>query len=233
MAEEPKEAVDRMAEDTRTLGEGLEAELKEDLDKAKSDGTPNVPGGRSGRALMDLANSRIEPQPVASQTDAVLGLQEQSAVLRHLTRLITQPAELDVFFDEGVSEVARSVDASAWLARHDPGGSTTVVASNGEPAHPSVTSAVVVDGMTWGSARIAGAPAARTRRRCLRTWRARVDRRRGRALRRQPASRRPETRRDARCRGSVADDLFAAVARAVAHAIDVDAIQSSESMPIG
>jgi hypothetical protein len=39
MAEEPKEAVDRMAEDQRILGEGLEAELKEDLDKAKGDGT--------------------------------------------------------------------------------------------------------------------------------------------------------------------------------------------------
>jgi hypothetical protein len=37
MAEEPEKALDRMAEDTRTLSEGLEAELKEDLDKAKGD----------------------------------------------------------------------------------------------------------------------------------------------------------------------------------------------------
>ncbi len=29
-----------MAEDTRTLGEGLRTELKEDLDKAKGDGLP-------------------------------------------------------------------------------------------------------------------------------------------------------------------------------------------------
>jgi hypothetical protein len=35
MAEEPEQALDRMAEDTRTLGEGLEAEMKEDLDKGE------------------------------------------------------------------------------------------------------------------------------------------------------------------------------------------------------
>ena len=40
MAEEPEQALDRMAEDTRTLGEGLEAEPKEDLDQAKGEGRP-------------------------------------------------------------------------------------------------------------------------------------------------------------------------------------------------
>ena len=40
MAEEPEQALDKMAEDTRILGEGLEAEVKEDLDKAKGDGPP-------------------------------------------------------------------------------------------------------------------------------------------------------------------------------------------------
>jgi len=40
MAEEPEQAIDRMAEDTLTLGEGLEAEMKEDLDKAKGEGRP-------------------------------------------------------------------------------------------------------------------------------------------------------------------------------------------------
>ena len=40
MAEEPEQALDRMAEDTRTLGEGLEAEMKEDLDKAKGEDRP-------------------------------------------------------------------------------------------------------------------------------------------------------------------------------------------------
>jgi hypothetical protein len=40
MAEEPEQELDRMAEDTRTLSEGLEAEMKEDLDKAKGEGRP-------------------------------------------------------------------------------------------------------------------------------------------------------------------------------------------------
>jgi len=40
MAEEPDEALDRMAEDTRTVHDGLEAEMKEDLDKAKGEGVP-------------------------------------------------------------------------------------------------------------------------------------------------------------------------------------------------
>lgn len=40
MAEEPEKALDKMAEDTRNLGEGVEAELKEDLDKAKGEGSP-------------------------------------------------------------------------------------------------------------------------------------------------------------------------------------------------
>jgi hypothetical protein len=37
MAEEPEQALDKMAEDTRALREGLEAEVKEDLDKAKGE----------------------------------------------------------------------------------------------------------------------------------------------------------------------------------------------------
>jgi hypothetical protein len=40
MAEEPEQALDRMAEDTRTLAEGLETERKEDLDKAKVESGP-------------------------------------------------------------------------------------------------------------------------------------------------------------------------------------------------
>jgi hypothetical protein len=44
MADEPKrgldEMADEMAEDTRTLGEGLEAEMTEDLAKAKGEGGP-------------------------------------------------------------------------------------------------------------------------------------------------------------------------------------------------
>jgi hypothetical protein len=40
MAEEPEKALDTMAEDTRNLREGFEAEVKEDLDKAKGESGP-------------------------------------------------------------------------------------------------------------------------------------------------------------------------------------------------
>ncbi len=40
MSKEPEKALDKMAEDTRILGEGIEAELKEDLDKAKGESRP-------------------------------------------------------------------------------------------------------------------------------------------------------------------------------------------------
>jgi hypothetical protein len=40
MAEEPEQALDKMAEDTRNLREGLEDEMKNDLDKAKGESTP-------------------------------------------------------------------------------------------------------------------------------------------------------------------------------------------------
>jgi GAF domain-containing protein len=70
---------------------------------------------------------------VASLTDAVLGLQEQHAAVRRLTRLITQDTELEAFFDAVVSAVARILGASAWLLRHDADGSTTALASHGDP----------------------------------------------------------------------------------------------------
>jgi hypothetical protein len=35
MSDEPEEALDRMAEDTRLLSEGIEVEVKEDVVKAK------------------------------------------------------------------------------------------------------------------------------------------------------------------------------------------------------
>jgi hypothetical protein len=38
MSEESEKAVESMAEDTRTLGEGIEAEVKQDVDKAKGEG---------------------------------------------------------------------------------------------------------------------------------------------------------------------------------------------------
>jgi hypothetical protein len=40
MAEEPEKALDEMAEDTRIAREGIEAEVKQDLDKAKGAGSP-------------------------------------------------------------------------------------------------------------------------------------------------------------------------------------------------
>jgi hypothetical protein len=42
MADEPEQPVDKMADDTRTLREGLEAEVKEDLDKGEG-GSPKRP----------------------------------------------------------------------------------------------------------------------------------------------------------------------------------------------
>jgi hypothetical protein len=37
--EEPEQALDKLAEDSETLREGLEAEVKQDVDKAKGGGT--------------------------------------------------------------------------------------------------------------------------------------------------------------------------------------------------
>jgi hypothetical protein len=37
MAEEPEQALDTMADDQNNLREGLEAEMKQDLDKAKGE----------------------------------------------------------------------------------------------------------------------------------------------------------------------------------------------------
>jgi signal transduction histidine kinase len=168
---------------------------------------------------------------VASLTDAVLELQEQSAVVRRLTRLITEHAELDVFFGEVVAEVARSLDASAWLVRHDAGGSATVVASNGEPAHESVTSAVVVDGVPWG---MLCARLPEPRQPDAEAWLADVAElvsiavaaATSRVALRRLAGEQAAVRHVATlvAEGASLSDLFAAVARAVAQAIDADAI---------
>ena len=69
-------------------------------------------------------------------TSTVVGLQEQHDALRRVTRLITRHAELEAIFDTVVSEVARVLDASAWLVRDDSDGRTTVLASVGDPAFP-------------------------------------------------------------------------------------------------
>ena len=182
---------------------------------------------------------------MASFTDAVLGLQEQNAAVRRLTRLITQHAELDVFFDAVVAEVARILEASVWLLRHDADASTTVVASHGDQ-HPkgsrlpndgssvlqsSVTSAVVVDGATWGMlcARPAELPQPDTE-----AWLAEVAElvsvavaaASSRVALRRLAGEQAAVRHVATlvAEGSSLSDLFAAVARAVAQAVDADAI---------
>ncbi|HVN61662.1 MAG TPA: GAF domain-containing protein [Gaiellaceae bacterium] len=183
---------------------------------------------------------------MAPPTDAVAGLQEQNAALRRVTRLITRHAELEMVFDPVVSEVARVLDASACLLRDDPDGWTTVLASLGDPAYPkgsrwpsggfsllesSLAAPVVVDGVTWGvlcarlrepsqpdaeawlqdvaelvSMAVAGASS-----------RAALRRQKGE----QAALRHVAT---LVAEGSSLSDLFAAVARAVAQAIEADAI---------
>jgi signal transduction histidine kinase len=183
---------------------------------------------------------------VASVTDAVLGLQEQNAAVRRLTRLIRQHAELDVFFDAVVAEVAHILDASVWLLRHDADRSTTAVASLRDLEHPKgsrwpndgsgllescVTSAVVVDGVTWGMlcARPTGPPQPEAE-----AWLAdvaelvsiAVEAASSRVALRRLAGEQAAVRHVATlvAEGSSLSDLFAAVARAVAQAIDVDAI---------
>ena len=183
---------------------------------------------------------------MASLTDAVSGLQDQDAALRRLTRLITQHAELDAFFDAVVSEVARLLDARVWLLRRDADGSSTVVASAGDPTHPkgsrlpndgsgllesSLASAVEVDGVTWG---MLCATPPEPPQPDAETWLADVTELASIAV--AAASSRVALRRLAAeqaalrhvatlvAEGSSLSDLFAAVARAVAQAIDADAI---------
>ena len=183
---------------------------------------------------------------MASLTDAVLGLQEQNAALRRVTRLITQHAELEVFFDTVVSEVARVLDASAWLLRDDADGSTTVVASVGDSAFPkgsrwpsdglsllesSLTSPVVVDGVTWG---VLCARPQEPSQPDAEAWledfaelvSIAVAAASSRAALRRLAGEQAAVRHVATlvAEGSSLSDLFAAVARAVAQAIDADAI---------
>jgi signal transduction histidine kinase len=183
---------------------------------------------------------------VASLTDAVLGLQEQNAAVRRLTRLIAQDAELAEFFDAVVSEVARILDASVWLLRHDADRSATAVASVGDAAHPkgsrlpvdgssllesSVRSAVVVDGLAWGTlcAKLPEPPQPDAE-----AWLADVAElvsiavaaAASRVALRRLAGEQAAVRHVATlvAEGSSLSDLFAAVARAVAQAIDADAI---------
>jgi signal transduction histidine kinase len=171
---------------------------------------------------------------VTPPTNVVVRLQEQHRALRRLTRLITGRAELETFFAAVVSELAHVLDASAWLSREDSERRTTVIATAGEstsPDGPSLTSAVVVDGVTWGVL------CARTREHPQAGAEACVDdfaevvsiavadaaaREKVRRLAGEQAALRHVAALVAE--GSSPSDLFAAVVRAVAQAIDVDAI---------
>jgi signal transduction histidine kinase len=177
---------------------------------------------------------------------SVVGLQDQQAALRRVTRLVTKHAELEAVLDTVVSEVARVLDASAWLLRDDRDGRTSVLASAGDSAFPKgsdwpraglgplgslLTSPVVVDGVTWGV--LCARPKASSRadaQDCVDEFAELVavavtDASARAALRRlteeQAAMRHVAT---LVAEGSSPSDLFAAVVRAVAEAIDVDAI---------
>jgi signal transduction histidine kinase len=163
-----------------------------------------------------------------------------------VTRLITQHAELEAVFDAVVFEVARVLDASAWLLRDDSDGRMTVLASVGDTLFPkgsrwprddfsplgsSLTSSVVVDGVTWGV--LCARPQEHSRadaEACVEDFAELVsvavgDASARTALRRltgeQAALRHVAT---LVAEGASPSDLFAAVARAVAQAINVDAI---------
>jgi signal transduction histidine kinase len=183
---------------------------------------------------------------MALPTNVVDELQEQGAAFRRVTRLITRDADLETLFAAVVSEVARLLDASAWLVRHDAGGRRTVLASIGDPALPqgslsaneastllasAATSTVIVDGATWG---VLGARPQDTSRleaaACVDDFAELVS------IAVASASSRSAVRRQAGAHaalrhvatlvaeGSSLSDLFAAVARAVVQAIEADAI---------
>ena len=73
---------------------------------------------------------------MAPPTSVVVGLQEQHGAFRRVTRLIARHADLEAVFDTVVSEVARVLDASAWLLRDDSDERTTVLASVRDSAFP-------------------------------------------------------------------------------------------------
>jgi len=183
---------------------------------------------------------------VAPPTDTEAGLQEQNAVLRRVMRLVARHTELEMLFDEVVSEVARILDASACLLREDPDGWTTVLASVGDPEYPkgsrwpsdgvsllgsSPASPVVVDGVRWG---VLCARPRDTSQPDAEAWLQDIAElvsmgvagASSRAALRRLAGEQAALRHVATlvAEGSSLSDLFAAVARAVAQAIEADAI---------
>jgi signal transduction histidine kinase len=155
---------------------------------------------------------------MAPRTDAEIGLQEQNAALRRLTQLIARDAELARVLEAAVAAIEDVLEGDAWVRRA------------GEAVEASLAAPVAVAGMTWGvlcarpretrpehaewleavaelvSIAVTG-DAARTSTRRLTGELA--------------ASRHVAT---LVAGGSSLSDLFAAVARAVAEAIEADAI---------
>jgi signal transduction histidine kinase len=171
---------------------------------------------------------------VAPPTDAVFGLLEQYLALRRVTVLVARDEALGRVLDAVVSEVAHVLDGSAWLLRMAPDGSTAVPMSQGDPPfgeQPPLAARIVVGGSEWGvlcarpreparpedeawledvaalvSIAVAGAASRAAQRRLTGEL---------------AASRHVAT---LVAEGSSLSDLFAAVARAVAQAIEADAI---------
>jgi signal transduction histidine kinase len=183
---------------------------------------------------------------VTPPTSVGVGLQEQHGALRRVARLIARHAELEAVLDTVVSEVARVLDASAWLLRDDSDERTTVLASAGDSEFPkgsrwrregfsllgsSLTSPVVVEGVTWGV--LCARPQEHSRadaEACVEDFAELVSVAVGdasaRAALRRLAGEQAALRHVATlvAEGSSPSDLFAAVARAVAQAIEVDVI---------
>jgi signal transduction histidine kinase len=171
---------------------------------------------------------------------------DKHGALGRVTRLITRRADLGTVFDAVVSEVERLVGGSSWLLRHDSDARTTVLASVGDSSFPkgsrwprddagilesSLTSTVVVDGVIWGAlcAQPAEPPATDAGARLedfSQLVSLAVAAESARAALQRVAGEQAALRHVASlvAEGSSPSDLFAAVARAVAQAIDVDAI---------
>lgn len=167
---------------------------------------------------------------MARSTSVVVGLREQHEAFRRVTRLITRGADLDAVFGAVVTDVARVLDATVWLSRDDSHRSTVLASAGGDgisQAEP-LTAPVVVDGVTWGFLH------AQTQQSdahaCLEAFAELVSlavadasarAALGRLTGEQAALRHVAT---LVAEGSSPSDLFAAVARAIAQAIDVDVI---------
>jgi signal transduction histidine kinase len=172
---------------------------------------------------------------VAPTTDAFVGLHEQNEALRRVARLVARQAELESVFETAVSEVARTLDASACLFRGDPDGGTVLASLDWPSDHSLLESSlalpVMVDGMTWGvlcaRPREPSQPDAEPWLRDIAELvSVAVTGASSRAALRRLTAEQAALRHVATlvAEGSSLSDLFAAVARAVAQAIEADAI---------